>query len=261
MITDTHCHLDFPEYRDDLDQVLTQATEAGVHRIIIPGVDLDSAAGIVPIITKYPQVYCALGVHPQHVDDLPGDWLDMLKEQVAAAQAVKKLVAIGEIGLDYFREPDKGQRELQREVFVQQLELAQELDLPVILHSRACFDDLYAVIKESGYGLRCVVHCFTGSTEEAQQWLQLGCNMSFTGILTYKRSDELRETMCSLPATSIWFETDGPFLAPEGHRGKRAVPEHSLRVLEVAATMRGVTVTELAATVENSVEAFFNFPG
>jgi TatD DNase family protein len=158
---------------------------------------------------------------------------------------------------DYFREADQSARELQMEQCRDQLALAIRYDLPVIIHSRECFDDLYALIHQMDCGSRCVIHCFTGTVEQAFAWLEIGAKLSFTGIITYKRNDALREVVRQLPEGSFWLETDGPYLAPEGFRGQRSEPWQVTHCAAMVSDIRGVSLELLSDQTEQAVGSFF----
>lgn len=263
MLIDTHAHLDFPEFAGELDAILARAAEAGVTRIITISTDLESSARAVAIAEKFPQVFAAIGVHPNHADEAPAD----LAERLRALARNPKVVAIGEAGLDYHRLPSVEQRaeidavkSVQAVVFQQQLELAAELGLNVIIHERDAWSDTLALLEPFAGRLRGVFHCFGKTIEQARAVIAHGHLVSFTGIVTFKNAPVVHEAAALVPAGAFMVETDCPFLAPAPHRGKRCEPAHTRLVAERLAQLRGVPLAEIAAQTTATAEAFFRFP-
>ena len=260
VLFDTHCHLDFESFHEDAAEVVARAAEAGVTRIIVPGLDLDNASAVLALAERFPGVYAAVGVHPNSAAGWRDEWVDALRE---LAQH-DKVVAIGEIGLDYYW--DKTPPETQHRALTAQLELSVELGLPVIIHNRDASEDvvrlLTAVAQESrkekrDAEKRGVLHSFSADWATAEAALGLGFYLGFTGPLTYKKADELRASAARVPLDRVLIETDAPFLAPHPFRGKRNEPAHVRLVAERLAQVRGLSLAEVAAaTTANALELF-----
>ncbi len=281
MLTDTHAHLDFPDFADDLDAVLARATVAGVSRILSIGTSVESSRRAVALAEKYPQVFAVVGVHPNSADEAAPGFIDDLR---ALAQN-PRVVAIGETGLDYHRLPSSGEKRIaldvigdespsdidaairdgavksvQAIVFEQQLDLAAELGLNVVIHERDAWEDTVAILQNFTGKVRGVFHCFGKSPTHAEEILALGHLVSFTGIVTFKNARDAQETARTLPRDAFMVETDCPFLAPVPFRGKRAEPAHTRATAEFIAGLRGETLATLAASTTATADAFFRFP-
>ena len=249
-LVDTHCHLDFDWYAGDLDDVLARATEVGVGRIVVPGIDLQSSQAAVELANEYPMVLAAVGVHPNSSSDWRAGWLD----EVRRLARHDKVVAIGEIGLDYYR--DHSPRDIQQAAFEAQLSLAAELKLPVIVHNREADEDVLQrlSVSERPSG---VLHSFSGPWSTAAAALEIGFYLGFTGPITFKKADELRDVAGRVPAERLLVETDGPFLAPQPYRGKRNEPAYVSYVARRLAEVRGVSEAEIARqSSANAVRLF-----
>ena len=263
MLTDTHAHLDFPDYSADLPEVLARAKEAGVSQLITISTSVEGSSRAVALAEVHAEISASIGVHPCHVDESPDDILTPLR----ALTKHPSVVAIGETGLDYHRaEQDattasgRANRARQALFFEQQLELALETRLNVVVHQRDSWDDTLSILRPYSGRLRAVFHCFGGSLEQAHSLLDLGFNVSFTGIITFKNAATARETASKLPAGSFFLETDCPFLAPVPHRGQRCEPAHTRVTAEALATMRNESVEALAAHTSAAAAQFFRRP-
>ena len=258
MLTDTHAHLDFPEFRDDVASILTRAAEAGVTRVLTIGTGIESSRRAVALAEKWPQVWAVAGVHPNHVPEEQPDFLPTLRE---IATGSPRIAAIGETGLDYFRlkQDDAASRAAQAAAFRAQLDLAAELTLPVIIHERAAWDDTLAILREYTGRVRAVFHCFGKSQAHAAEVIALGHLVSFTGIVTFKNAPDAQASAASVPLGSFIVETDCPFLAPVPHRGQRCEPAFVRHTAEHIAKLRGISLEELAAATEATAEKFFRF--
>ena len=258
MLTDTHAHLDFPEFRDDVPAILARAAEAGVTRILTIGTGIESSRRAVALAEKWPQVWAVAGVHPNHVPDEQPDFLPTLRE---IATGSPRIAAIGETGLDYFRlkQDDSASRAAQAAAFRAQLDLAAKLMLPVIIHERAAWDDTLAILREYTGRVRAVFHCFGIGPDHATEVLALGHLVSFTGIVTFKNAPDAQASAASVPLGSFMVETDCPFLAPVPHRGKRCEPAFVHHTAEHIAKLRGISLEELATATEATAEKFFRF--
>ena len=258
MLTDTHAHLDFPEFRDDVPAILARATEAGVTRILTIGTGIESSRRAVALANKWPQVWAVAGVHPNHVPDEHPDFLPTLRE---IATGSPRIAAIGETGLDYFRlsKDDSAGRAAQAAAFRAQLDLAAEFELPVVIHERAAWDDTLTILREYTGRIRAVFHCFGKSPDHAREVLALGHLVSFTGIVTFKNAPDAQASAASVPLDSFMVETDCPYLAPIPHRGKRCEPAFVRHIAEHIASLRGISIEEFSATTEATAEKFFRF--
>lgn len=252
-LIDTHAHLDDEKFAHDRAAVIERARESGIVKIITMGDSLDSSARSVALAEKFELVYAAVGIHPEEAQPMTA----ATDEQIAAWAAQEKVVAIGEIGLDYYWEKDEERRALQRAIFVRQLDLARQLKLPVCIHDREAHGDMMKILKTEGRGLRGVLHCYSGSWEMATELLKGDWYFGVDGPLTYKNAAKLPEIVQRLPAERILIETDSPYLSPMPFRGKRNEPAHVLYIAKKAAELRGESLEAFArATRENTRELY-----
>ena len=252
-LIDTHAHLDDEKFAHDRAAVIERARESGIVKIITMGDSLDSSARSVALAEKFELVYAAVGIHPEEAQPMTA----ATDEQIAAWTAQEKVVAIGEIGLDYYWEKDEEKRALQRAIFVRQLDLARQLRLPVCIHDREAHGDMMKILKTEGRGLRGVLHCYSGSWEMAAELLKGDWYFGIDGPLTYKNAAKLPEIVQRLPAERILVETDSPYLSPMPFRGKRNEPAHVLYVAKKAAELRGESLEAFArATRENTRDLY-----
>lgn len=252
-LIDSHAHLDGEKFADDRAAVVERALAAGVVKIITMGDSLESSARSVALTEEFESVYAAVGIHPEEAQPMTAATDDRL----AAWAAQEKVVAIGEIGLDYYWEKDEEKRALQRAIFVRQLDLARQLRLPVCIHDREAHGDMMKILKTEGRGLRGVLHCYSGSWEMAAELLKGDWYFGIDGPLTYKNAAKLPEIVQRLPAERILVETDSPYLSPMPFRGKRNEPAHVLYVAKKAAELRGESLEAFArATRENTRELY-----
>ena len=250
---DTHVHLEFPDYVDDIAAVLDRAAAVGVTAMICVGGEPPRNRRIAELIPAYPPLYAAYGVHPHWANsNTPGE-----EAWITAQAAAPKAVAIGEIGLDYHY--DYSPRSVQRKVFARYLALARETAKPVIVHSREAFADTLAVLRE-GPPPRGVVHCFSYTLAEAEAFLALGLHISFCGQLTFPQCDDLRAVARAIPAERLLLETDCPFLTPVPHRGKRNEPAHVRLIAAKHAELRGVALEEIIRITTHNARALFALP-
>lgn len=260
MLIETHAHLDFPKFVDDLDEVVQRAKDAGVEKIINITSCRRDFARVREIVEKYDNIWQSIGIHPHDTEQLKDTaWVDEVKKYAQS----DLVVAIGEIGLDYFQMPTyakasagrRNTRAEQKKLFVRQLEIAEEIDLPVILHIRDSHDDVYNIVKDRN--LRAVVHCFSGNLGRARQFLELGYLISFTGIITFPKTEELARVVRDIPLTRVMIETDSPFLAPQRVRGQRCEPAYVKDVAEKIAEIKNLTFAEVATQTTKNAEDFF----
>jgi TatD DNase family protein len=260
---DTHAHLDFPDFRDDLPAVLERAAAAGITRIITIGTDLESSRRAVALAERHPELYAAVGWHPSHASAAPPD----LRPALCELARHPKVVAIGETGLDYHRLPsaspggsaaeDDRCKQDQARIFRQQLEVAAERDLNVVVHQRDSFEDTLAQMQAFVGRVRGVFHCFGGSATQMQRVLALGSLVSFTGVVTFKNADEVRATVAATPLDRLMLETDCPYLAPVPYRGKRCEPAHVREIAEAVARAQSCTLDELSRATSETARLFF----
>jgi TatD DNase family protein len=284
MLIETHAHLDYPDFAGDFDDVLRRATKAGVTRIITIGTSLQSSLRAIDLAEKYPAIYAAIGVHPTFVEQAEEDVMTPLRELAKHP----RVVAIGETGLDYHYLPsrkvakekqvqvmtalrtetdeeieaqirDGAYKSKQASLFQQQLDLAVELGLNVVIHQRDAWQDTLKIMEPYTGKLRGVFHCFGGSLAQASEVLNLDHLISFTGIVTFKNGSAVREVAAQIPLWKFMVETDCPYLAPVPFRGKRCEPAHTRIVAEAIASARQVPLEEIAETTTETAEGFFRF--
>jgi len=252
MLVDSHCHLDFPDFAGDLGGIVSRAEAAGVGRIITISTRVRRQHELLDIAARFPNVYCSVGTHPHHADEEDG----ISADELAVLTKPAKVVALGEAGLDYFHK--NGSPDAQARGFRAHIAAARLADLPLVIHTRDADDDCGRILdEEMAKGpFRAVLHCYTGGRELAMKAISLGLSISFTGILTFKNSQNLRDLAAKLPADRIMVETDAPYLAPGKHRGKRNEPAFVVETAKVLADARGVSLDEIA---RQTTENFFNF--
>jgi len=268
MLIDTHAHLASRQFSDDLPDVIQRATEVGVTRIISIGTDLEDSRRNLEIADQFDTVFATVGVHPTSIHEITDDnWLEQIREWTKHS----KVVAIGEIGLDYFHPPKDDSstsvwRDQQEQFFRAQLDLAAELQLPVVIHQRDkngenhCRADLLKIISDYENRVQAVFHCFTGSLEQAQPFLDQGHLISFTGIATFNSAKEMQASAGQTPEDRFMLETDSPYLAPVPYRGKRCEPAYTRNTAEHIAGLRKISLEELAALTSANADRFFAFP-
>jgi len=260
MLIDTHAHLDYTDYDPDRAEVISRATDAGVTEIISIGTKIESSTRAVELAENFPNIWATVGIHPCDVDNAPDDTIDHLRK---LAQS-RRVVAVGEIGLDYHHLPEnpaeiEPNKKRQAMLFRQQLELCTELGLNAVIHQRDSWDDTLAILKEFTGKVRGVFHCFGGTLEQAQEVIALGHLVSFTGIVTFKNARQVQATAQNVPFDQFMVETDCPYLAPAPDRGKRCEPAHTRRVAEQIAQLRMVRLEEIAARTTQTACEFFKF--
>jgi TatD DNase family protein len=286
MLIETHAHLDYPDFANDLDNVLRRAAEAGVTRIITIGTSVESSRRAIALAEKYPAVYAAIGVHPTSVEEAEEDVFTPLHELAQNP----RVVAIGETGLDYHRLPSEevsketqvqvmsalrtetdeeieaqiregAYKSKQASIFQQQLDLAVEMGLNAVIHQRDAWEDTLKIMQPYAGKLRGVFHCFGGSLEQANEVLGLDHLVSFTGMVTFKNGASVREVAAQIPLWKFMVETDCPYLAPVPFRGKRCEPAHARIVAETIAAARHTSLEEIAEATTETAEKFFRFNG
>jgi TatD DNase family protein len=257
-LIDSHCHLDFPDFQDDLQGVVERAREAGLIRMITICTHIRKFDQVLAVAERYEDVYCSVGTHPHNADQE----LDIAVEDIVRLADHRKVVAIGEAGLDYFYQ--KSSREGQAQGLCNHIEAARQTGLPLIIHARDADDDMAALLEEEMQkgAFKAVLHCFSSGRDLAMKGLELGLYVSFSGIVTFKKSDELRAIAKDVPLERLLVETDAPFLAPQPVRGKRNEPAFTVETARVIADIHGLSYDELAEkTVANTLRLFDKMPG
>lgn len=249
---DSHAHLDDIKYDRDRHEMLMRAREQGISFIVNVGYDVSSSRRSVALAAQYDFIYAAVGIHPHDAADAGAHSLD----EISVLAANPKVVALGEMGLDYYR--DLSPRDIQKEMFRRQIELAVELDKPVIIHDRDAHSDVMDILRQNATRLPgCVLHCFSGSPQMARECLKLGFYISVAGPVTFGNAKKLREVAAEVPLDRLLVETDAPYLTPEPHRGKRNESAYVAHVGRQVAEIRGIPVEDLsAATTENAKRLF-----
>ena len=257
MLIDTHAHLSFPDFASDLPATVARANAAGVTQIVSVATDLADARRVLAVAGEYPGVFASVGLHPNHISD---SWRADMQE-LAALAGQSKVVAVGETGLDYYRSRDHAMT--QKEMFQAHLDLARQRRLPVIIHCRAADADTLAMVRANVPDWRPwgVMHCFAGNTEVALECIELGLLISFTGIVTFKNADALREVAGAVPLESLVLETDSPYLAPVPQRGQRNEPAFIPHIAGALAQIKNVPVEELARITSANARRLFKLPG
>lgn len=249
MFFDSHAHLDDAQFDADRDSLIASFADAGISHVLIAGSSIRCLDGAVRLAEQYPFLYAAAGVHPHETSDMTMETLDRVEQLLRH----EKCVALGEIGLDYFY--DFSQKDDQRYWFFQQLSLAHDLDMPVIIHDREAHQECFDAVAKAG--VRGVFHCYSGSAEMAKQLVRIGFYCSFTGVVTYKNARRALESIAAIPLERILIETDSPYLTPEPYRGERNDPRHVIAVAEKIAEIKGCSTEEVARiTAENTRRLF-----
>jgi len=254
MLVDSHCHLDFPDFEEDRDAVVARARAAGVGVMVTISTRVRQIGALKSLASRYERIYCSVGTHPHHADEE----LDVTVDELVAQAEDPIVVAIGEAGLDYHY--DNAPREAQEEGFRRHIEAARKTQLPLVIHARDADADIAEILtQEMGKGaFPAILHCFSSGVELARRGVELGCYVSFSGILTFKRSDELRAIAAEVPAERLLIETDAPYLAPVPHRGHRNEPAYVVDTAHVLADVRGIAPDLLSAVTTDNFFRIFN---
>lgn len=252
MIFDTHAHLDSEQFEEDFDDIMQNIINKKISLIVNPGCDLPTSKKSVELSEKYDFIYSAVGFHPHEAKYMDQD---AIKEIENLAILNNKVVAIGEIGLDYYY--DFSPRDIQEDVFAEQMELANKLDLPFIIHSRDASNDTYEMVKKYKNNVDCVLHCYSQSKEMAKLYLDLGCYLSFAGPVTFKKSTNLQEVAKYTPLDRIFIETDSPYLSPEPKRGKKNEPSNIIYTGKKIAELKEISEEQLFKSTYNNAVRFF----
>jgi TatD DNase family protein len=253
-LIDTHAHIDGKEFHADFDDMMTRASNSGLSRIIAVGGDIESSRRAVELASVYEQVYCSVGTHPHDAMRVTDKCYQIIRDM---ALACRKNVAIGEIGLDFYR--DRSPRDVQETVFRNFLIMASELSLPVIIHDRDAHDRILAILREEkSRKIRGVLHCFSGDLKMAGECIDLGMYISIPGTVTYPSNDQLREVVKGVPSDFLLLETDCPYLSPVPHRGKRNEPAHLRITAEKVAELKGLSLEDVARITTHNAEVLFS---
>jgi len=250
---DTHCHLNDNQFDGEVDSIVNNFLNSGIERVICVGCDSISNKTAQTIAKAFDSVYYTVGFHP---DDCNSFNEEELLRFVQSND--KKLVAVGEIGLDYFH--NKENKEEQKRVFIRQIEIAKEYNLPIVVHCRDAYGDTLEILKQfAPYEHGVVMHCYSGSWEYAKELLKLGVKFSFTGTVTYKNAKNVQEVAQNLPLDSFFFETDSPYLSPTPYRGKRNEPKNVVEIAKYVADLRGISFEELEQITDQNAKSFYKF--
>ena len=253
-LIDTHAHLTDRRFSADLDRTLDRAREAGVIAFVVVGYDLASSAASVALSERFADVWAAVGLHPHNAKD----GTPALLAEIERLSHAARVVAIGECGLDFYR--DLSPRERQHEVFEAQLHMAADRALPVVVHSRDAMKQTLSALGEGGPARGGVMHCFDGNAAEATKTCEVGLYVSFAGPITYRKDGTLRGAASAVPAERVLVETDCPYLAPDGHRGERNEPAYVRGMAEAVARARGVRFEEMARQTTTNAQRLFRLP-
>lgn len=252
MFIDTHAHLFYPNFNGEVDEVIARALQAGVEKIIVPATDIASSAQALDLAEANDCIYATVGVHPHDTKE----WKDTLIDELRSMAKHEKVVAIGEIGLDYYY--DFSPKDIQKQAFEAQINLAIELDKPIVVHNRESNDDVMALInKYFEKKLRAQFHCFAGSENDARTLIEMGHYISFTGNITHTKADNVRKVLQSVNLENLFLETDSPFMTPVPHRGQRNEPAYVKLVAEKVAEVHNTTVENIANITTENAKKFF----
>lgn len=250
MFIDTHCHI-FSEYYDDIDKVISECRDNNIDKIIVNGSNIKSNIEVMELANKYDIVYAAIGFHPTELDDFKEEYFRFLEENINNS----KVVAIGEIGLDYHY--DNTDKEKQIMVFRRQLDIANKYNKPIIVHSRDSIQDTYNILKQ--YKVNGSIHCFSGSVEMAREFIKLGYKLGIGGIITYKNAKTIKEVVRDIDLSYILLETDSPYLTPSPYKGESNSPKYIPLIAEAIADIKDVSIVDISRVTTANAEAIFDF--
>ena len=251
MLVDSHAHIQLDNYLTDRDAVLARARRAGVHAILVIGFDLQTSRDGIALAESRAGLYAAVGMHPHDAKDFDGETLNIFRELASRS----KVVALGEMGLDYYR--NLSPKSLQITAFERQLDLAEELDLPVVIHNREAYHDILPILRARNGRIRGVMHCFSGNVDIMRQTLDLGFSVGIGGPVTYRKTEDLQAVAREVPADHLLVETDCPWLAPQFRRGKRNEPSYVRSTAERIAELRGISLDEVSEITTRNFEHLF----
>lgn len=256
---DTHAHIDFENYDNKFETLLAEIKEAGVEKVIIPGVIPQGFNKIIKLIEKYDNLYGAVGVHPSELKDVSNDWEKIVEE----LSNHPKIIAIGEIGLDYYWDKEEENHNLQKEILKKQIEIAKKKNLPVLIHDREAHGDCFDILSENikNEEIPVVMHCFSGSAEFAERCIKQGWYIALGGVVTFKNAKKMKEVAKIVPLNKLLLETDSPYLTPVPHRGEENSPAYVKFVAEEIANLKNISFEEVAEETTNNAKKIFNFNG
>ncbi|MCR1850862.1 TatD family hydrolase [Paraclostridium sordellii] len=254
MLFDSHAHLNDERFDEDREELINSLKAKGVDLVLNPGACIETSKSSVELANKYDFIYAAVGVHPHDVGEMTEDDIKTLRKLALENEKVK---AIGEIGLDYYY--DNSPREIQKKWFKRQIELANELKLPIIIHDRDAHGDTFEIIKNTkSPEIGCVLHCYSGNVELAKEYVKMGCYISIPGTVTFKNNKKTREVAKEIPLEYLLIETDSPYMAPEPHRGKRNDPSLVQFVADKIAQEKGISYEQVCEATKENAKRFFN---
>ncbi len=254
ILVDTHAHIDEESFAHDFDEMLARAYANDVKYVVNIGANMDESRVSIELADKYESIYATVGVHPHDVEEINSKALD----QLAAWCEHDKVVAVGEIGLDYFR--SQTSKEMQAYAFAAQLDVARQMHMPVSIHDRDAHGDIMRMLKNEGKGINGILHCFSGSWEMAKELIKMGYYIAIGGAVTFKNAAKLPEIAANIPLEYLLLETDCPYLAPHPHRGTRNEPANIRPIAEFIAGIRGITLEELAAATTANAARIMRMP-
>lgn len=250
MYIDTHCHV-LHDYYDNIDEIINKCKNNGVSKIVISGCDIETNKEVLELVNKYDIIYGTIGFHPTELNDFREDYFDFLEKNIMN----KKIVGIGEIGLDYHYEDTDKKKQIN--VFTRQLEIAEKYEKPIVVHSRDSIQDTYNIL--SNYKLKGSIHCFSGSVEMAKLFTKLGYKLGVGGIITYKNAKNIKEVVKNIDLSYILLETDSPYLSPEPYRGTKNDPSNIPVIAGVIADIKNVSTIDVARITTDNAIAEFDF--
>lgn len=254
MLFDSHAHLNDERFDEDREELINSLKAKGVDLVLNPGACIETSKSSVDLANKYDFIYAAVGVHPHDVGEMTEEDIENLRKLALENEKVK---AIGEIGLDYYY--DNSPREIQKKWFKRQIELANELKLPIIIHDRDAHGDTFEIIKNTkSPEIGCVLHCYSGNVELAKEYVKMGCYISIPGTVTFKNNKKTREVAKEIPLEYLLIETDSPYMAPEPHRGKRNDPSLVQFVADKIAQEKGISYEQVCKATKENAKRFFN---
>ena len=251
---DTHCHINDEAYCNNAEEYINEAKNAGVSAFLIVGFDVKSSRIAVEIAEKHPNCYAAVGIHPSDVKKADKDAF----EQIDELANNKKVIAIGEIGLDYYWDKEQNVRDYQKETFIKQIEIANKHNLPISIHCRDGIEDCLNILKEHRVNKAGIMHCYAGSVESAQEFIKLGFLLGFGGTVTFKNSIKPKEVIVSIPSASYVLETDAPYLTPDPYRGKPNHSKYLYLIRDAISFLRGETIEKVEECSTNNFNRLFN---
>lgn len=253
MIFDTHIHLNDIEYANELDSIINNALNKGIKYFLCVGYDLNSSKRAIEIAEKYDCVFASVGIIPTERKQYDNNSINKLRKMALQS---KKVIAIGEIGLDYYWEKTEEIKGIQKKMFIEQIHLANELNLPLSIHVREAYEDSLKILKENRVANSGIMHCYSGSLEMAKEYIKLGFKIAFGGVLTFKNAKIIKNVLLNIRPEDIVFETDAPYLSPVPYRGKRNLPEYIINTVECAADLLHISIEELEKTTfRNSLKS------